>query len=429
VRRRCGVRSSLLGVSAFLLLLALALISFPIASDAKVYIDVTSPNIKKMPIAIYDFPGPHGREIAEILRKDLTFTGLFLYVSKSSYIEALSEPFDPQNWTPLGIDAVVKGNSMGGRTLTVTVTLYDPFEGREILSKQYQSEKELVRPLSHSIANDIYAALTGENGIFRTRIAFVGEAKAEKDIYVADWDGHRSRKLGFKGTLLLSPHWSPDGTKMIYSSEQGRQWGIYLLDFRRMTEKRLFVSAGINLAGDFFPKGDKFAFSSSKGGTPDLYLFDIGSAAASKLTSTYGIEVSPAVSPDGKYIAFVSDRGGSPQIYTMHADGSEVKRVTFQGSYNTSPNWSPLGDRLAFSGRFGGKNQIFTVKPDGSDLMALTDSGNNEDPSFSPDGRYITFSSDREGGKGIYIMRANGESQTRITPRNIRAFGPRWSTN
>ena len=423
------MRSSLFRVSALLFFLAFASFFFPRAAGAKVYIDITSPNIKKMPIAIYDFPGPHGREIAEILRKDLTFTGLFLYVSKSSYIEGLSQPFDPKNWTPLGIEAVVKGTSTGEKTLTVTVTLYDPFEGREILSKQYQSGKDLVVPLSHSIANDIYAALTGEHGIFRTKIAFVGEAKGEKDIYLMDWDGHRIRKLGLKGSLLLSPHWSPDGTKMIYSSEQGRQWGIYLLDFSRMIEKRLFVSTGVNMAGDFLPRGDKFVFSSSKAGTPDLYLFVVGSSAVKKLTSSYGIEVSPAVSPDGKHIAFVSDRGGSPQIYTMRPDGSEVKRVTFQGSYNTSPNWSPSGDRIAFSGRLGGKNQIFTVKPDGSDLMALTDSGNNEDPSFSPDGRYITFSSDRGGVKGIYIMRANGEAQTRITPRNIRAFGPRWSTN
>jgi TolB protein len=399
------------------------------SADAKVYIDITSPNIRKMPIAIYDFQGHSGAEIAEIIRKDLTFTGLFRCVDKSSYIESLSQRFDPKNWTPLGIEAVVKGNVMGEKTLTVTLTLYDPFEGKEILNKQYQSEKELLRQLAHGIANDIYTALTGERGIFRTKIAFVGEEKAEKDIYVLDWDGHRSRRLGLKGSLLLSPHWSPDGSKIIYSSQQGRQWGIYLLDFLRMTEKRLFVSTGINMAGDFFPKGSEFVFSSSKGGTPDLYLFSVDDNSTKKITSTYGIEVSPAVSPDGNYIAFVSDRGGSPQIYSMRADGSEVKRVTFKGSYNTSPNWSPSGDRIVFSGRLGGKNQIFTVKPDGSDLMELTDSGNNEDPSFSPDGRYITFSSDRDGLKGIYIMRTNGESQTRLTPKNVKAFGPRWSPN
>jgi TolB protein len=112
----------------------------------------------------------------------------------------------------------------------------------------------------------------------------------------------------------------------------------------------------------------------------------------------------------------------------MRSDGSEVRRVSFEGSYNTSPCWSPSGDRIAFSGRRG-KNQIFIVKPDGSELTQLTDSGNNEDPSFSPDGRYIAFTSDRDRTKTIYIMRANGESQHRITPKDLRAFGPRWSPN
>jgi TolB protein len=134
------------------------------------------------------------------------------------------------------------------------------------------------------------------------------------------------------------------------------------------------------------------------------------------------------VSPDGKYIAFVSDKGGSPQIYTVRREGSDVRRITFKGSYNTSPSWSPKGDRIVFAGRQG-TNQIFIVNPDGTGLTQLTTRGNNEVPSFSPDGRYITFSSDRDGVKGIYIMRANGESQKRITPKNLRASGPRWSPN
>jgi TolB protein len=134
------------------------------------------------------------------------------------------------------------------------------------------------------------------------------------------------------------------------------------------------------------------------------------------------------VSPDGKYIAFVSDRGGSPQIYIMHRDGSDIKRATFEGSYNTSPSWSPKGDRIVFVSRRG-TNQIFTARPDGSGLTQLTTVRNNEDPSFSPDGRYITFSSDRDGVKGIYIMRANGEYQKRISPKNLRASGPRWAPN
>ncbi|OGW32111.1 MAG: Tol-Pal system beta propeller repeat protein TolB [Nitrospirae bacterium GWC2_42_7] len=411
-----------------LLLFTIHCLLFTVA-EAKVYIDITSPAFNKLPIAIYDLKGPSGKEISEIIRDDLIFTGLFMYIDKASYIETDSQPFNPKNWTPLGIEAVVKGSVTGENNLTVSIFLYDAFEGRQIFSKQYQAEKQLVRQLAHEIANDVYQALTGKPGVFRTRIAFVAEDEGEKGIHVMDWDGHRIKKLGLKGSLVLTPHWSSDGQKIIYSSERGRQWGIFMLDFMKMTERKIYSSKGTNIAGDFFPKNDSFVFSSTKGGTPDLYKFQIEEKKIVKLTSSYGIEVSPSVSPDGDHIAFVSDRGGSPQIYMMRSDGSETRRVTFEGSYNTSPSWSPSGDMLVFSGRRGGKNQILLVRPDGSEMTQLTQSGNNEDPSFSSDGRYIAFSSDRGGSKGIYIMRANGEAQKKITPAGMKAFGPRWSPN
>jgi len=396
--------------------------------EAKIYIDITSPAAKKLPIAIYDLQGPSGKEISDIIRDDLTFTGLFMYIDKTSYLEPASQKFNQQNWKPLGIEAVVKGSVSSEKGLTADVSLYDVLEGREISGRQYQSDKDLIRPLSHNISNDIYKAFTGLPGMFRTKIAFIAEDGTEKGLYVMDWDGQRLRKLGLKGRLVLAPHWSADGTKVIYSSERGRQWGIYLLDFAKMTERRIFASKGTNIAGDFFPKGDAIAFSSTRDGTPDIYTLSLKDDAIKKLTFTQGIEVSPAIAPDGKQIAFVSDRGGSPQIYIMQADGSDIRRVTFEGSYNTSPGWSPSGDRIVFSCRRG-KNQICMVKPDGSALIQLTENGNNEDPSFSPDGRYITFSSDREGTKGIYIMRANGEAQKKISPQGMRSYGPKWSPN
>jgi TolB protein len=403
------------------------LIAMPAA--AKIYIDITSPSVKQMSIAVYDFPGPSGDVISGVIRDDLTFTGLFTCADKASFIESPSQPTDPKNWTPLGIEAVVKGSVMLSSPLVVKVSLYDTSDGKELFNRQYRAGGDEPRQLAHEIAGDIYSAFTGKPAIFRTRIAFVGEEAGAKGICLMDWDGKRMRKLGPTGSFVLAPRWSYDGSKLIYSKERGRQWGIYLLDFQRMTEKRVFVSSGTNMTGNFFPSGSAFVFSSSKDGTPDIYVDALGSGSAKKLTSSHGIDVSPTVSPDGSRIAFVSDRGGSPQIYVMSAAGDDVRRVTFEGSYNTSPSWSPSGDRIAFSGRRGGKNQIFIVRPDGSELTQLTDTGNNEDPSFSPDGRYIAFTSDRGRAKGIYIMRANGESQERITPKKLKAFGPSWSPN
>ncbi len=413
------------GALALLMVLS---VTAALPAEAKIYIDITSPAAKKLPIAIYDLDGPDGKEIADIIREDLIFTGLFLYIDKASYLEPAGQPANPPNWRPLGIEAVVKGTVTAGPDLRVTIAAYDAFEGKELLHRQYRASRDLLRQLGHDISNDIYRAFTGQDGVFRSRIAFVLEEADEKGIAVMDWDGHRIRKMGLRSKLVLSPRWSPDGSRIIYSSERSRQWGLYLLDFEKMTERRVFVAKGTNMAGGFFPAGDTVVFSSSKDGTPDLFVLSLDQGKISRLSSSYGIEVSPSVSPDGTLIAFVSDRGGSPQIYTMRHDGSDIRRVTFEGSYNTSPSWAPKGDRIAFTCRRQ-KNQICLVRPDGSDLMQLTEQGNNEDPSFSPDGRHIAFSSDRDGVKGVFLMRATGEAQKRVSPRGSKATGPRWSPN
>jgi TolB protein len=396
--------------------------------DAKLYIDISSPGFRKVPIAIQEFIGPHGKEISEIIRNDLDFTGLFASVDNAAYMEKPSSPFNPKNWTPIGVETVLKGTSAARKDPEVTATLYDVYGGGAVLKHEYRTKQAYLRLLAHTISNDIYYLLTGNTGIFKTRIAFIGAEKGEKSLYLMDWDGGGIKKTSLRANILLSLRWSRDGSRLIYSAERNRQWGIYLLDFRSMSERKIFSSRGTNIAGDFFPQGDEIILSSSREGNPDLYTVDLKSGNTVKLTSTYGIEVSPSVSPGGDRIVFVSDRGGSPQIYVMRRDGSGGKRITFEGTYNTSPNWSPKGDKIVFASRRG-TNQICIINPDGTGLTQLTTKGNNEDPSFSPDGRYITFSSDRDGAKGIYIMRANGEAERRITPRSIRAFSPRWSPN
>ncbi len=409
---------------------ALLIFNFQLLTcEAKVYIDITSPAIKKLPIAIQEFSGTEGKQIADIIGDDLEFTGFFHAIDRAAYIEKPDEDFNPKNWTVIGAEAVIKGVVYGEQNLTALVSLYDTNEGREVMRKKYKGERNAARRIAHYISNDIYKYLTGEKGIFTTRVAFVAEDGDKKGLYLMDWDGAGIKQLGIKGNFILRPHWSQDGSKLVYSSERGGQWGIYMLDFTAMTEKKVFASRGLNISGNFFPDGDEIVFASSKDETYGIYRIRISDSKLTRITTARGIEISPAVSPDGKLVAFVSDRGGTPQIYLMSRSGHDLRRLTFEGSYNTSPSWAPDGKRIVFVGRVSGKQQIFIVSPDGSALTQLTDNGNNEDPSFSPDGRFIIFSSDRNGGSGIYIMRANGESQKKITPPWLRAFGPRWSPN
>lgn len=405
---------------------SILLLSTP--ARARVYIDITSPAIKKIPIAISDFEGSHGKEISDIIRNDLDFSGLFDCLDSRAIIEKSSQPFNPKNWSILGAEIVVKGVTRDDNGLAVLVSVYDVTDIKEIFKKEYRAGVNLIRPLAHSISNDIYRHFTGQEGIFRTRIAYVIRHKDHDSLNVMDWDGYRSFDTGVKGSVILTPRWSSAGGLLLYSAERNRKWDIYLLDLKRASEKKVFSSAGTNMAGDII-SDNEIILSSTKDGNPDIFLYNVTENRLKKLTSSRGIEVSPSISPDGKSIVFVSNRDGTPQLFIIDRDGYNMRRLTFRGSYNTSPSWSPKGDKIVFSGRVNGKNQIFTISPDGSNPTQLTDSGNNEDPCFSPDGRYIVFTSDRDGEKAVYIMRANGEAQRRITPKGVRSSSPRWSPN
>lgn len=398
--------------------------------EAKVYIDIDSPALRQFPMAFYDFGDDKiGRELTSIIKNDLGFTNLFYFIDKAAFIEAKGDDFNPANWLPIGAEAVLKGDLTVTDKVNVVVRLYDVVETRIIVYKQYSSTKRDLRSLAHKIADDIYVALTGRKGIFGTKIAFVSIEEEMKELALIDYDGGRVKRTKFRKEMMLSPNASGDGSKFVISASDGRQWTIYLVDFNSVNSKKIFESRGVNIAGDFFRGSDSFIFSSSRAGSPDIYIYDLTSNKIRRITSNYWINISPTLSPDGKKVAYVSDKSGNPHIYIMSIDGYDAQRITFEGTYNTSPSWSPAGDLIAYSGMIGGKNQIFTVKPDGSDVMQLTDWGNNEDPSFSPDGRFITFTSDRNGHKAIYIMTTGGENQKRISPKGYRAFGPEWLSN
>ncbi|MBF0519347.1 MAG: Tol-Pal system beta propeller repeat protein TolB [Nitrospirae bacterium] len=408
----------------------LTTVLFYASADARLYVDITSPGMRKMPVAVQDFPGlVEGKEVSDTVESDLGFTGVFTMLDKARQVEGPGAPFSPNNWRPLGVDAVVKGTletSPNGE-ISATVTVYDVSESNAMMKKKYVTRKDLIRPLAHRIADDIYEAITGQKGIFSSKIAFVAQGSEGGSIYLMDYDGQRMKRIVSRGSITMKPHWAPGGKKLAYSSLRNGKWAIFMLDFDSAAESVFFSSSGTNLAGDFTPDGKYLLLSSSSKGSPDIYMLHLTTKVLSRITYSDGIEVSPSPSPDGSRIAFVSDKSTTPQIYTMSFDGSDVRRISYEGNYSTSPEWSPAGDKIVFASMRGGQFQVFTVNPDGSSMTQLTQEGTNDEPSFSPDGRYITFTSTRDGSKGVYIMNSDGQQQRRITPRNIRAFGPSWS--
>ncbi|MBI5141552.1 MAG: Tol-Pal system beta propeller repeat protein TolB [Nitrospirae bacterium] len=411
--------------AVFIALLCLVII--PAAAAGRVVIDITSFD-SRMPVAISDFTADPG--IAPIIRSDLEFTSAFTIVEQSAYTEPPGAPFDPAGWRGLNVEAVLKGAVLfdaATQKLLVEASLFDPVENKAVFRRNYQADITLLRSLGHQIATDVYEALTGKESVFRTQIAYVAAESGNKDIYIMDWDGGRTRRMTRAGTLTMAPKWSRTGRYLAYSSLRGNRWGIYVLDLMKAAESLVHGGRSFSLPGAFDPDGRTIYFSASEGGDSKIFRSDITGSDMSKLTDSSGIDVSPTVSPDGRRLAFVSDRGGSPQIYVMDSRGGTARRITFEGDYNTSPAWSPRGDRIAFVGRRSGGLQIFTITPEGEGLTRLTDGGKNDTPAWSPDGRYIAYSATHGGASAIWIMLANGEKKRRVSPAGQNASAPNWS--
>ncbi len=424
---------------------ALSLLTiFPVILFAKIYIDIDSPNPKKINLAIQQpvsMDNAHSDNTyiniySETIKRALELAGLFDLVDPKAFLEDATresmerDSINLKSWAIIGAEAVLKtGYWETDKKYRVLVRLYDVVTGEVLLAKTYECDKNSMKELAHTVANEIIKSFTGKGGFFGSKIAFVSDQTGKKEVYIMDIDGTDIMRITNHRTAVVSPVWSPDGTKLLFTSYLGRNPDTYLYDFAvgRMTS--VSRRDGLNISGDFSPDGRSLLLTLSYEGNPEIYLMDLDSKQLKRLTNFWGIDVSPSFSPDGKRIAFVSDRAGTPQIYVMNADGSNVRRVTYEGNYNASPRWSPDGRKIAFSGiSFNNINfKIFIMNPDGSELIQLTNgAGSDENPSWSPDSRYILFSSTRDGNSELYITNTSGTYLYRMTRTPYNETHPSW---
>lgn len=409
----------------------------PHVTDAKVYLKIGSPTIQLLPIAISNLTAEGeaaitASMITEVIVSDLETSGILNILDKAVYpsdplkAELSPERIDFKPWLAIGAEALVKGKvAIEGRNLTVDARLYDVTTGRQVMISRYSREAKEFRKLAHEIADSIIANLTGERGVFSTRIAFVSNVRGNKEIFTMDYDGEGVEAVTQNGSINLAPAWSPDGSSISYVSFKEGRSAVYIKEIRNGNDRKLLLPEGTSMGASWAPDGQRLAVVVSRGGNADIYAINRDNSGLTRLTDSWALDVSPAWSPTGKEIAFVSDRGGNPQIYIMDSSGGNARRLTFEGRYNVSPSWSPKGDRIAFAGMSDGKFEVFTINLDGSGLMRLTtDAENNEGPTWSPDGRFITFSSAKGGG--IYIMRSDGTGRKKVTSMKGKATNPSW---
>ncbi|MGC8736044.1 MAG: Tol-Pal system beta propeller repeat protein TolB [Dissulfurimicrobium sp.] len=415
------------------LLLIPFLVAWAHIAHARIYVDITSPGMTKIPIAVpYLNVTPQtieyeqlGRKISEILSNDLTFHDFFSVLDPAQYGGRADA-----DWSKFRIDYLVKGAvTASGNAIVVDFQLIDMSNNSEMVSRHYTGRIIDYRWIAHRFCDEIIMAITGEHGVSLSKITFVGPNGRFRDVYTADFDGADAKVVTNERSLVVSPRYSPDGKYIAYTSYRYGKPQIFIKDLATGVTKRIAAYRGLNISPAWAPDGRRLAVTLSKDGNPDIYIIDISGKVLERLTNGPGINVSPSWSPDGARLAFVSDREGKPQIYIYDMITKTIKRITYNGNYNTDPQWSPRGDKIVYASRIGGQFQIMTIAPDGGEPTQLTTVGDNENPSWSPNGRMIIFSSNRLGGKAIFVMQANGADQRVVVRRFGNLTMPNWGPN
>ncbi|MBU3947322.1 MAG: Tol-Pal system beta propeller repeat protein TolB [Proteobacteria bacterium] len=408
------------------------------------YIDINSPSIRKMPIAVPLFKSGSvatnsdniqlSKKGSDMLSGMLDFTGYFKILDRDSFLENPLKPettlqtVDFRNWTTVGAELLVTGTIQAkGNDLEIEMRLFDTTKASQLVGKKYRADANDLRQIMRLFASEIVYCLTGNRGVFDTCIAFVSTGSGNKEIYICDFDGTNVRQFTKNKAITLFPAWSSDGKWLAYTSYLKGNPDLYIKNIANNSISSV-AKKGINITPSWMPGQFALAATLSYSGDQDIYLMTGDGKIIKKLTNSTGSDVSPAFSPNGKKMAFVSSRSGTPQIYIQDIDTGAVQRLTFNGRYNTQPCWSHKGDKIVYCGMDEGRHNIYIIGLDGKAPVQLThNEGNNESPSWSPDGSLIVFSSTREGPSRIYVMTSYGTDQRRLFAISGEQTNPKWS--
>jgi len=421
-------------------LLAVLLLCFATAAAAQLSIEITGAGAQRIPIAIAPFAGEgalaqgsgtrNSPGLSAIVRADLERSGLFRLLE----VPALNpSPTEASNvnyaeWRARLADALVLGSVAArpdGR-FEVRFKLFDTVKGADLSGVAYTLSRDQLRTTAHRIADFVYEKLTGEKGVFATRIAYVVKRGNRFELQIADADGAGEETALASFEPIISPAWSPDGRRLAYVSFENKKPVVYvhsLLDGKRQVAANF---KGSNSAPAWAPDGSRLAVSLSREGGSQLYLVNPDGSNLRRLSQSAGIDTEPVFSPDGQTLYFTSDRGGSAQIYRMPAGGGEAQRVTFEGGYNVSPRISPDGKLLAFITRNGAKFQVATLDLATRQGQVLSDSDKDESPSFAPNGRMILLATVNAGRGVLSAVSADGRIKQRLTLSAGDVREPAW---
>jgi len=424
---------------AILLVALTALVAGP-AGAQSLNVDIVGGLKTATPIAVVPFAqaggAPLPTDVADVIRADFNRSGKFRSLEKADIVETPSQGSDIKfaTWRLLKQDFLTIGriSDAGGGTVKVEYELWDVNKQQSLLAQSFTAPAGDLRGVAHQIADQIYEKITGVRGAFWTRIAYVTAVgvgnKAAYSLIVADSDGFNPQAVAHSSESLLSPSWSPDGSKIAYVSFESGNSVIYVQNLNTGARSRVaFHPRGINSAPSWSPDGRKLAVSLSYVGNPEIFLIDIGSGTETRLTNNFAIDTEPSFTPDGQSILFTSDRSGKPQIYQMSVSGGTATRVTFQGGFNASASVSFDGKQIAMVQGNGNVYRIAIMDRSLGGQVRFVSPGNVDDsPSFAPNASMLLYAAS-QGTRGVlYAVSADGLVRQRLVLSDGDVREPSW---
>lgn len=431
------------------LLLLLVFVVLPVQAHAELTIDLKRGVVEPLPVAVSTFyaEAPENRELAtelpQIISSNLQSSGLFRAINPRAFVQ---EPGSIEKdgvrfgeWRAIDTQGLVTGavTNTADNRVRVEFRLWDVFSEKQLIGMAYMTTNENWRRIAHIISDEIYKRLTGEDGYFDTRVVYISEygppQSRIKRLAIMDQDGANHRYLTDGRSLVLTPRFSPTQQMITYLSYERGGPNVYLYDINTGRHEVLGSFPGMTFAPRFSPDGNKVIMSMAKSGNTDIYELDLRNRRPKRITSNSAIDTAPSYSPDGRQIVFESDRGGSQQLYVMKSNGDDVHRITFGKGRYGNPVWSPRGDLIAFTRMYQGKFYIGVIRPDGTGERLITSAYHVEGPSWSPNGRVLTYFKEKPTGpRGetrqarLYTIDITGYNERPLpTPRD--GSDPAWS--
>ena len=409
------------------ILLAQCLLAWP--AFAQFRVEVSGVGLTQIPIAIASMRGEESspQKISAIVQSDLERSGQFRGNALTSPMDELARP-DFTSLKQKGDEALLTGSitKLADGRFDVRFRLWDVVRGLDLGGQSYATPAGDLRMIAHRISDFIYEKLTGEKGVFSTRIAYVTKLGTRFSLWVADADGENAQAALTSPEPIISPNWSPNGQELAYVSFEARKPVVYVHDVYSGKRRVLANFKGNNSAPVWAPDGRSLAVTLSRDGGSQIYLIPAQGGEPRRLTQSNSIDTEPAFYPDGSAFYFVSDRGGSPQIYRTPTMGGPAQRVTFSGSYNISPTISPDGRWMAYISRINGQFKLQVMDLKSETVQSITDTGPDERPSFSPNGRLIVYSTQLQGREALMTTTIDGRIKARLAGQNGDIREPHW---